>query len=340
MISFQKLTTGYFKRSRPVLVSSGISASAQRGELVALIGLNGTGKSTLLRTLAALQPPLDGKILLENKKLRTFTSENLSRTIAFVSSSRARSSAVKVREMVELGRYPYTNWLGSLTSDDENKVMEALVRVNAIHLADQPLDQISDGEFQRVHIARALCQDTPVILLDEPTAFLDVVNRYEIIVLLRDLCRLKNKTILFSTHDWSAALQLADRIWYLYEDTLTEGAPEDILMTGQLDAHFNGKDFYVNPETGQIHFTEHAMYQVALDHAAASNAWLMKAMKRAGIVHIPRAQLSVAFHENQWKLTYGENCSTYHSILELINAIRRISLEMLPDGISKEDVLY
>ncbi|NLI23748.1 MAG: ABC transporter ATP-binding protein [Bacteroidales bacterium] len=330
MISFQTLTTGYFKRSQPVAVSCGISASAEKGELIALIGLNGTGKSTLLRTLAALQTPLVGEILLENKKLRYFTSESLSRTIAFVSSSRARSPAVKVREMVELGRYPYTNWVGSLTSDDKSKVLEALTSVNTLHLAGQPLDQISDGEFQRVHIARALCQDTPVILLDEPTAFLDVINRYEIVVLLRDLCRLKNKTILFSTHDWSAALQLADRIWYLHEGTLTEGAPEDILMTGQLDAHFDGKDFYVNPETGQIRFTEHPMYQVALDPEAASNAWLMKAMKRAGIVHNPGAELSVAFHGNQWELTYGSNCSRHQSILDLINAVRKTSLIASP----------
>ncbi len=329
MISFQKLTTGYFKRGHPFPVSSGISASTERGELVALIGLNGTGKSTLLRTLAALQPPIDGEIYLAHKKLQHYTSESLSRTIAFVSSSRARSPAVKVRELVELGRYPYTNWIGSLTSEDEKMVMEALDRVHAHHLADQPLDQISDGEFQRVHIARALCQDTPVILLDEPTAFLDVINRYEIIVLLRDLCRYKNKTILFSTHDWSAALQLADRLWYLHAGTLTEGAPEDILMTGQLDTHFNGKEFYVNPETGQIRFTEHATYQVALDPIAEHNPWLMKAMKRAGITHHPGAELSVTFCKNQWEVTYGINSVRYQSILDLISGLRKIYHEVL-----------
>lgn len=330
MISFQKLSTGYFKRSQPLVVSSGITASAERGELVALIGLNGTGKSTLLRTLAALQPSMGGEIWLDDKKLRGYTSEVLSRTIAFVSSSRARSPAVKVSEMVELGRYPYTNWLGSLTPNDKILVMEALDRVHALHLADHPLDQISDGEFQRVHIARALCQDTPVILLDEPTAFLDVINRYEIIVLLRDLCRLKNKTILFSTHDWSAALQLADRIWYLHAGTLREGAPEDILMTGQLDAHFEGKDFYVNPETGQIRFAQHDAYHVALDQTALSNSWFIKAMKRAGITHNPDAKLSVSFIGNQWNLSFGETHSRYQSILELISGIRKIYAQFLP----------
>lgn len=326
MISFRHLSTGYFSRSSSVIVSANINGAAEEGELVALIGLNGSGKSTLLKTLASLQSPIEGDIQVLHKPLKVYTAGMLARTIAFVSSSRTRSPAVTVKEMVELGRYPYTNWLGSMTEMDEKQVMDALSMVHAEHMAEKNLNQISDGEFQRVHIARALCQDTPIIILDEPTAFLDIINRYEIIVLLRDLCRLKNKTILFSTHEWSAALQLADRVWYLHEGNLTEGAPEDILMTRQLDALFAGKDFYANPETGEIRFTERSVCSIALEKKVVSNPWLLRAMKRVGIVNDPNARARMSYRQNHWVLDFDGNSYHLSTILELLVTMKKTGL--------------
>lgn len=208
MIRLESLTLGY---GRKVLLRE-VDADLDGGGLIALLGRNGSGKSTLLRAVAGLGKTLGGTILLDGKPVSAMRPAELARTVAFVTTERVQVADLKCRDVVALGRAPYTNWAGRLQPHDHRMVEEALASLDMSGYADRTMDQMSDGECQRVMIARALAQDTPIILLDEPTSFLDLPNRYELGALLRRLAHGRRKCILFSTHELDIALSLCDSI--------------------------------------------------------------------------------------------------------------------------------
>ena len=208
MITLQQLTLGF--NSRTLL--NNCNATFEQGSLTALVGRNGAGKSTLLRVLAALDTPQAGDVIINNTPIRTLNAEQRARLISFVSTQRVRVSNLKCKDVVAIGRTPYTNWMGSLQEQDKQCVAHALEAVGMTAFADRPIDTLSDGECQRIMIARALAQQTPIILLDEPTAFLDIPNRFEICRLLATLAHTENKTIIFSTHDIDAAMPVCDNV--------------------------------------------------------------------------------------------------------------------------------
>ena len=176
------------------------------------MGRNGAGKSTLLRVLAAIDAPKSGEVIVGGKPLHTLSAEDRARVISFVSTQRVRVANLLCRDVVAIGRAPYTNWMGSMQREDIDIVNSALASVGMSDFALRPIDTLSDGECQRIMIARALAQQTPVILLDEPTAFLDIPTRFEICRLLAHLAHTQGKTIIFSTHDIDAALPVCDRV--------------------------------------------------------------------------------------------------------------------------------
>ncbi len=208
MITLQQLTLGF--NSRTLL--NNCNATFEQGSLTALVGRNGAGKSTLLRVLAALDTPQAGDVIINNTPISTLNAEQRARLISFVSTQRVRVSNLKCKDVVAIGRTPYTNWMGSLQEQDKQCVAHALEAVGMTAFADRPIDTLSDGECQRIMIARALAQQTPIILLDEPTAFLDIPNRFEICRLLATLAHTENKTIIFSTHDIDAAMPVCDNV--------------------------------------------------------------------------------------------------------------------------------
>lgn len=208
MIDLRQFTIGYGGR---VLLDS-VDTSFPRGQLTALIGRNGTGKSTLLRAIAGLNRHYQGRILLDGKDAATLRADILARTIAFVTTERTRIANLRCEDVVALGRAPYTNWIGRLQEVDRRIVAESLASVGMSGYASRTMDRMSDGECQRVMIARALAQDTPAILLDEPTSFLDLPNRYELVALLGRLAREGGKCVLFSTHELDVALRMCDSI--------------------------------------------------------------------------------------------------------------------------------
>lgn len=216
MITLQQLTLGF--NSRTLLDSC--NATFEQGSLTALVGRNGAGKSTLLRVLAALASPQGGEVVVNNAPLSSLNAEQRARLISFVSTQRVRVSNLKCKDVVAIGRTPYTNWMGSLQQQDKQCVCEALEAVGMSHFADRAIETLSDGECQRIMIARALAQQTPIILLDEPTAFLDIPNRFEICRLLATLAHEQNKTIIFSTHDIDAAMPVCDNVAILDAATL------------------------------------------------------------------------------------------------------------------------
>ena len=234
MIQLRDLTLGYDQR----ILLDKVSARITEGQLVALLGRNGTGKSTLLRSMIGLEKPRTGEIILKGKNINTLKPEELARTISFVTTEKVRIANLHCRDVVALGRAPYTNWLGQLQAEDEARVTTAMQLVGMADYADKTMDKMSDGECQRIMIARALAQDTPIILLDEPTAFLDLPNRYELCLLLRKLAQEENKCIVFSTHDLDIALSLCDFILLIDNPHLYGLPTQEMAESGHIERLF------------------------------------------------------------------------------------------------------
>lgn len=231
-INLQHLTLGYGHRT----LLNDVSATFGAGRLTALLGRNGAGKSTLLRALAGLEPVKGGDIVYGDRSLRQMSDGQRARTLSFVSPQRLRVSALHVDECVAMGRAPYTGWTGRLTGRDRQVVRQSLERVGMTDYARRTVDSLSDGERQRVMIARALAQDTPVILLDEPTSFLDLPNRHMLVRLLATLSHDDGKTIVFSTHELDIAAVFADTLAVIADCTLAVGTPD--AMTAVLQQVF------------------------------------------------------------------------------------------------------
>ena len=236
MIRLDNISLGYGSRT---LIDS-LSTTVRRGELTALVGRNGTGKSTLLRALAGLDKPLGGDILLGGKSLSTLSQAELATTISFVTTDKVRIANLRCRDVVALGRAPYTNWIGRMQESDRAIVEQSLAAVAMSDYADKTMDRMSDGECQRIMIARALAQQTPIILLDEPTAFLDMPNRYELCSLLRQLAHNENKCILFSTHELDIAVSLCDSIALIAPPQLHLLPTEQMISSGYIERLFAG----------------------------------------------------------------------------------------------------
>lgn len=235
----QALTTGYPSKQGQHVVSEHITATLSAGEFTCLLGPNGAGKSTLLKTLSAFQAPLSGEMLLDRLPLSSYTAQQLSTRIGIVLTERPVVRGMTVRDMVAMGRSPYTGFWGGLTADDEAVVNEAMAQVGITALQRRHVDRLSDGELQKVMIAKALAQQTPVIFLDEPTAFLDYPSKVEMMLLLRRLAHEMQKTVFLSTHDIELALQTADHLWLLGEGRVIIGTPRE-LATGALQHFFHG----------------------------------------------------------------------------------------------------
>jgi iron complex transport system ATP-binding protein len=243
------LAVGYRTRRERRAVLERVSVSVAPGELVCVLGPNGIGKSTLMRTLGRMQPALWGGVELGGRPLESLTPFELAQRLGVVLTERVAVGALRVRQVVELGRYPHSGWFGSLGSRDHGVVSWALDAVGAAHLADRDFRQLSDGERQRVMVARALAQQPVLLLLDEPTAFLDVPSRVELMGLLRRLTRQSDLAVVLSTHDLELALRTADVVWLLLPGgDIVTGAPEDVVVSGAMAQAFEGRQIRFHPE--------------------------------------------------------------------------------------------
>ena len=228
------------------------SAHFSRGNMVALLGRNGTGKSTLLRALAGLGKVASGDIIIDGGNLATLSATQRAERIAFVNTERVDVDALTVRELVGIGRSPYTNWIGRLTTKDCEIVEHAMEFTGVTKFAERRVNTLSDGEAQRAMIARALAQDTPIILLDEPTSFLDLPNRYELCRLLSDLAHKENKCIIFSTHELDIALSLADSIALVDTPRLVHMPTTEMITSGNIERLFDSEYISFDATTGAI----------------------------------------------------------------------------------------
>ena len=299
LLTAEDLTVGYASRhkaSRPV--AGPLHLRLWAGELVCLLGPNGAGKSTLLRTLSGLQPPLGGHLDLGGTALTSLSAPDRARRLSVVLTDRVEAGNLSGRELVRLGRHPHTGWLGGLSAHDEAQVDAALAATDTTALAHRPVGELSDGERQKMLLARALAQDTPLILLDEPTAHLDLPNRVALMRLLHRLARQTGKAILLSTHELDLALQAADRVWLLpAAGELRTGTPEDLVLSGAFAAAFAREGLAFDPATGTfaLHAPTGPAVQLVGDGAAAF--WTRRALERAGFV--PTAAPAA------WRVTAG-----------------------------------
>ena len=247
----RRLTAGYPAEHPPKAVITNADLQLYPGEVTCLLGANGAGKSTLLRTISGLQPPVEGEIFIGDRPVGTIPQREMARLISVVYTERTHAGALTVEETAALGRQPYTGFFGRLSQDDRHIVARALEAVGIAPLADRFLATLSDGERQKVMIARALAQQTPVMLLDEPTSFLDVASRLEVMALLSALASRQQKAVLLSTHDVANALAIASRLWLILPGGEMEcGTPSELIEKGLMDRLFAGRD---------IHFDRNAL---------------------------------------------------------------------------------
>lgn len=284
-IHIEKLSIGYPSKGDVNVVASDICAGINSGELTCLLGANGVGKSTLLRTLSAFQPKLSGEIRIQGKEIGSYTDKQLSKVISVVLTEKCDIRNMTSVELIGLGRSPYTGFWGTLSKEDKEVVDHAINLVGISHLAHRMVHTLSDGERQKVMIAKALAQETPVIFLDEPTAFLDFPSKVEMMQLLHQLSRQTDKTIFLSTHDLELALQIADKIWLMDKvNGVTIGTPEDLSLDGTLSGFFARKGMVFDLETGLFRVNNEYTSHIRIVGHGQKYAMVRKALQRNGIL--------------------------------------------------------
>ena len=278
-ISNRKLT--FFQKNKLKTIHEKINLTAYKGELIALIGSNGAGKSTLLKTLAGLQNSFEGSIFIDKKLINNYSKKELAKKLSFVSTENIDVDNLKVKDLVALGRFPHTNWVGKMTKEDQKKVYQSLDLLGMSAYSERNIKELSDGEKQRVMIARTLAQDTKIILLDEPSAFLDVSNKYEIVNILKQFCEEEEKTIIFSSHDLNIAIKEVDKIWLVLENKIEENAPEDLILNESFNQIFNNSKLFFDQKTGV--FLKKQIFNKNINLQGEDNVykfWTKKALER------------------------------------------------------------
>lgn len=311
-IHIEKLSIGYPSKGDVKVVASDICAGINSGELTCLLGANGVGKSTLLRTLSAFQPKLSGEIRIQGKEIGSYTDKQLSKVISVVLTEKCDIRNMTSVELIGLGRSPYTGFWGTLSKEDKEVVDHAINLVGISHLAHRMVHTLSDGERQKVMIAKALAQETPVIFLDEPTAFLDFPSKVEMMQLLHQLSRQTDKTIFLSTHDLELALQIADKIWLMDKvNGVTIGTPEDLSLDGTLSSFFARKGIVFDLETGLFRVNNEYTSQIRIVGHGQKYAMVRKALQRNGILANRNVESDVYIETGDLK---GDGTFVLHSV--------------------------
>ncbi len=324
-LDISQLEIGYGQQnSNPTKVAGPMDISMTSGELICLLGPNGVGKTTLLRTLAGILPALKGHISIHGKNISEIHKKTLAQSLSVVLTDRIGYGNLTVYELISLGRIPYTGWLGNLDKTDKEKIQIAIAQTGLQPLIHKSIHQVSDGERQKVMIARALAQDTPVILLDEPTAHLDIPNRINIIRLLRKLAKETNKAIILSTHELDLALQAADKIWLMTMENQTfSGTPEDLVLNDVFGNTFNKDGITFDKSLGVFKVVEYHRGRLRITGDEVGIFWTKRALERLGFEviigqeNVPK--IHVSFHDNSWNWEYliNDKSEVFHSVTDL-----------------------
>ncbi|WP_421910052.1 ABC transporter ATP-binding protein [Methanolacinia petrolearia] len=286
LLSCRNLAIGYSSKKGGVKrVSENLNITLEKGELVSLIGPNGSGKSTLIRTLTALQPSLEGEVRINGRDINSFSPEEKAKTMSVVLTTPVQAGNMTAFDIVALGRYPYTNWARSLGAKDEEVVTNSLASTGAEDLAHRFIHELSDGERQKVMIARAIAQDPDLMVLDEPTAYLDLPHKIEIMRVLKQVAHKYGRTILLSTHDLNLAIKCSDRMWIMKGGgEFRSGTPEDLILSGELESAFNLGGVRFDRMKGDFTIPVEKTGMVLLKgEQSAEYTWTVNALERTGI---------------------------------------------------------
>ena len=333
-LQLHNLSIGYHAGKKEVTVQENLNLSANKGELIALIGRNGCGKSTLLRSMSWLQPIHKGKIVVDGNNLSEITPRNRAQLISVVLTDQRAEASFNVKELISIGRDPYTGWLGSLSEEDNKIIENAIEMTNLQGFENRNINELSDGERQRVFIARALAQNTSIILLDEPTSHLDLPNRISILLLLQRLARETNKTIFISTHELETAMQVADKIWLMKKlDGVKVGTPEDMVLQGTFDTVFSHSNYDFDKEYGSFVIKNQLnkyITTIVENPNSLTARWTTKALSRKGYHIINNASISVTINEtnNTWTISNQYDTKIANNIEEMLRMIALFSTQL------------
>lgn len=283
-LSLQDVRIGYRSARGEVTVAEGLEGAVEEGTLVCLLGVNGSGKSTLIRTVAGLLPPLGGQIKVVGKSPQAIGPRELARRMSLVLSQRVNSGSLTVGEMVALGRYPYTGWAGRLTRLDREIVESVMQELDVDGMRDRSISELSDGEYQRVAVARALAQQPRLLVLDEPTAHLDVAQRLKLASRLRDLARGRGIGVLMSTHEIDLALRIADVLWVIDGGSMDLGPPEVLGASGVIERAFAAEGLRFDQQEGTFIPVASRLLPASLNAEGQSEAWLKRLLIRHGFM--------------------------------------------------------
>lgn len=251
-LTTSNLSIGYHTKKEKNVIASTINLNLKTGKLIALIGANGIGKSTLLRTLTGIQKPLYGSVFLNEKDITQFNEKELAQNLSVVLTEKLPPSNLSVFEIVATGRQPYTNWIGKLSNEDYEKINHAIQLTQIEHLTEKKHHEISDGQLQKVLISRALAQDTDLIILDEPTTHLDLLQKVSVFKLLKKLSQKTNKCILFSTHDIDLAIQISDEMIVMTKESIHQDQPCNLINNGVFETLFKDKKITFDNQKGKF----------------------------------------------------------------------------------------
>ena len=328
IITAKQLSIGYQHSTGETIVASGLDCSLRGGEFVCLLGPNGAGKSTLIRTLAGMQKPLAGELRLSGKVMRDIAPRERARTVSVVLTEAMPSGMMDAYSLVSLGRHPYSGWFGGLTGQDLERIDWSIDAVGARPLANRQVSELSDGERQKISIARALAQEAKLMLLDEPTAFLDLPRRVELMSILRNLAHQENLALLLSTHDLDLALRFADRVWLMTpEGNLLQAAPEALALNGKFAEVFATENLDWDVSTGSFCAHPAACLKVRLEGQGIEQVWTQRALERLGFgigQDNEEAAFSLKVNKNLWEVErfgLNQNFKNIESLIEWIRSV-------------------
>lgn len=322
-------SVGYQVNGLPQATLEQLNIAIKRGEFICLLGPNGTGKSTLIRTLAGIQAPLGGELKLEGQSYKAISPRERARQVSIVFTDMMPIGMMDTYSFAALGRHPYSGWMGGLNDKDHARIQWALEAVDAVSLSQRQVCELSDGERQKVAIARALAQEARLMLLDEPTAFLDLPRRIELMRILRDLAHREQIGMLLSTHDLDLAIRYADRLWLIAPDgELLQGIPEELALSGALQRAFASDNLDWDSDSGSFRAHRTPCSFATLKGSGTETLWTQRAFERIGI-GLTNDPAKASYHtrientgaETVWHLTYQSEAHTFTSIHGLIEWI-------------------
>lgn len=331
ILETKNLSIGYSRHNKPITIQSDLNLQLKRGELCCLIGPNGVGKSTLLRSISTQIQIRQGEIFLNDKLIYKYDNQDLAKNLSLVLTESVQVPNLKVKELVAMGRFPYTNFWGKINKENQLKIDQAIQLLGLQNLAGQNFNELSDGEKQKALIAKAIAQDTPLILLDEPTAFLDFPSKMSILAELQKIAHQNNVGIILSTHDLELALKMADLIWlFPKKNQVKSGIPEDLVLNGTIGKAFSNDVISFDLQTA--HFTQQKKTRDLLNIEGFSIEceWLRRALVRKGISgNTSRSMPHKAFYDNSIKKfalkKESKIIGTFDSIEEILTEIENIN---------------